>query len=45
MVFDDCLEMNIQSGSQWDGFRHFGHFEMERFYNNLAVEEVKEGKF
>lgn len=44
MVFDDWIDMNIQSGSQWDGFRHFGHFGMERFYNGLTAEEVKSGK-
>jgi hypothetical protein len=44
LVFDDWLEMNIQSGSQWDGFRHYGHQTQGRFYNNLTPEEVKSGK-
>ncbi|THV64014.1 hypothetical protein D6D27_10544 [Aureobasidium pullulans] len=35
--------MNIQSGSQWDGFRHYGHQTQGRFYNNLTPEEVKSG--
>ncbi|THX23339.1 hypothetical protein D6D10_10340 [Aureobasidium pullulans] len=43
LVFDDWLEMNIQSGSQWDGFRHYGHQTQGRFYNNLTPEEVKSG--
>jgi len=43
MVFDDWLHMNIQSGSQWDGFRHYGHQSHGRFYNNLTPEEVKSG--
>lgn len=44
MVFDDWIDMNIQSGSQWDGFRHYGHQTQGRFYNNLTPEEVKSGK-
>lgn len=44
MVYDDWLDMNIQSGSQWDGFRHFGHFTGERFYNDLTREEIEAGK-
>lgn len=45
MVYDDWLDMNIQSGSQWDGFRHFGHFTGERFYNDLTREEIESGTF
>jgi len=26
IVNDDVVELNTQSGSQWDGFRHFGEF-------------------
>ena len=43
VVFDDMLDMNIQSGSQWDGFRHFGHFGQKRFYNDLTAEEIESG--
>ena len=43
MVFDDWLDMNIQSGSQWDGFRHYGHQTQGRFYNDLTPEEVLSG--
>lgn len=43
MVFDDWLDMNIQSGSQWDGFRHYGHQTQKRFYNDLTPEEVFSG--
>ena len=25
-VFDDVLELNTQSSSQWDGFRHYGEY-------------------
>ncbi len=42
-VYDDVIEMNIQSGSQRDGFRHFGHIGSKRFYNNLTHEEVLSG--
>ncbi|RFU34864.1 hypothetical protein B7463_g1440, partial [Scytalidium lignicola] len=42
-VFDDWLDMNIQSGSQWDGFRHYGHLSTGRLYNNLTREEVLSG--
>ncbi|KAH0287576.1 hypothetical protein M436DRAFT_35268 [Aureobasidium namibiae CBS 147.97] len=43
MVFDDWIDMNVQSGSQWDGFRHFGHQTQGRFYNDLTPDEVKSG--
>ncbi|KKA24601.1 hypothetical protein T310_1348 [Rasamsonia emersonii CBS 393.64] len=39
-IFDDYYDMNTQSGSQWDGFRHFGHLGLNRLYNNLKPEEV-----
>ncbi|KAJ5376387.1 putative cyclase [Penicillium cosmopolitanum] len=39
-IFDDTLEMNIQSGSQWDGFRHFGHLTHGFLYNNLSPKDV-----
>ncbi|KAH8762363.1 hypothetical protein BGZ57DRAFT_943859 [Hyaloscypha finlandica] len=31
------------SGSQWDGFRHYGHQTQGRFYNDLTPEEVLSG--
>ncbi|KAH8666754.1 hypothetical protein BX600DRAFT_397622 [Xylariales sp. PMI_506] len=43
LVYDDWVDMNIQSGSQWDGFRHYGHHGVKRFYNNLTPEEVESG--
>lgn len=33
MPRDDELHMNTQSGSQWDGLRHFGVVEHGVFYN------------
>ncbi|KAJ5152522.1 putative cyclase [Penicillium capsulatum] len=43
VVFEDTLSMNTQSGSQWDGFRHFGHMIKKVFYNNLTHDEVLKG--
>ncbi|KAH7177211.1 hypothetical protein DER46DRAFT_621189 [Fusarium sp. MPI-SDFR-AT-0072] len=43
VVFDDWIEMNVQSGSQWDGFRDFGHLGHGVFYNNLTPDEVMSG--
>ena len=40
---DDMLEhYNTQEGSQWDGFGHVGHSKLERFYNGVRVEEIRE---
>ncbi|KIW91969.1 uncharacterized protein Z519_06951 [Cladophialophora bantiana CBS 173.52] len=40
--FDDLYDMNTQSGSQWDGFRHVGlrHDGGVVFYNGLTVDEI-----
>jgi kynurenine formamidase len=39
---DDTLDQfNTQEGSQWDGLGHVGHFRLERFYNDVKVEEVR----
>lgn len=43
-IFDDYLEMNIQSGTQWDGLRHYGHRTNGKLYNNLDPAEVFEGR-
>jgi len=32
-AFDDKYALNTQSGTQWDGFRHFAHTPTETFYN------------
>jgi hypothetical protein len=42
-IFDDWLDMNIQSGSQWDGFRHYGHLSHKKLYNNLDIDEIFKG--
>lgn len=35
--------MNIQSGSQWDGFRHFAHLGKKVLYNGLTKDDVHTG--
>ncbi|MCJ1302276.1 hypothetical protein MMC08_005079 [Hypocenomyce scalaris] len=39
-AFDEVVSCNPQSGSQWDGFRHFAHPPTKIFYNNLREEEI-----
>lgn len=29
---DDCLTLNTQSSTQWDGFRHYGFQKTKQFY-------------
>ncbi|KAI0810826.1 putative cyclase-domain-containing protein [Irpex lacteus] len=42
---DDSLTINTQSGTQWDGMRHFGIFGGHNvFYNNTSSEELKRGQ-
>ena len=31
-INDDELEFNTQSGSQWDGFRHWGYYKTDQFW-------------
>ncbi|CAG8949069.1 hypothetical protein HYFRA_00002198 [Hymenoscyphus fraxineus] len=40
VAFDDSIHINTQSGSQWDGFRHWGHQTTGLYYNNLKHEEI-----
>lgn len=44
-IFDDFYNMNSQSGTQWDGLRHFGHLGLKKLYNNLSPDEVLSGLF
>jgi len=39
-VFDDFYNLNTQSGSQWDGFRHFAWTKTGTWYNNTKSEDV-----
>ncbi|KAF9448212.1 hypothetical protein P691DRAFT_59825 [Macrolepiota fuliginosa MF-IS2] len=38
-IIDDEIAVNTQSGSQWDGFRHFAH-SSGFFYNGLPSNEI-----
>ncbi|RAK85918.1 hypothetical protein BO79DRAFT_271598 [Aspergillus costaricaensis CBS 115574] len=40
VVFDDTYSLNTQSGTQWDGFRHFAHGESKTFYNNTKSTDI-----
>ncbi|KAJ7221453.1 hypothetical protein GGX14DRAFT_190487 [Mycena pura] len=40
---DDEIHINTQSGSQWDGLRHFPVLEHEMFYNNTPASELPQG--
>jgi hypothetical protein len=40
-AFDETLELNPQSSSQWDGFRHFGHIATGLFYNKTMAEDIQ----
>lgn len=37
---DDEIAINTQAGSQWDGFKHWGHQKSGMYYNNLKHEDV-----
>jgi len=41
---DDELHMNTQSGTQWDGLRHFGIGRHNVFYQGVPDEEIPVGK-
>ncbi|KAF7289991.1 hypothetical protein MKEN_01503100 [Mycena kentingensis (nom. inval.)] len=40
---DDEIHINTQSGSQWDGLRHFPILEHETFYNNTPAVDLPHG--
>ncbi|KAI8943365.1 hypothetical protein NX059_001380 [Plenodomus lindquistii] len=39
-VYDDLYHMNTQSGTQWDGFRHFAHLPSATFYNGTKGSDI-----
>ncbi|KAF8514692.1 hypothetical protein BU17DRAFT_94199 [Hysterangium stoloniferum] len=43
VVNDDELYINTQSGSQWDGLRHFGIISEGVFYQGVKPEEISKG--
>ncbi|KAJ1024296.1 hypothetical protein NDA18_004467 [Ustilago nuda] len=40
-ISDEILELNTQSGSQWDGFRHFGHMPLNVFYGGAERASIQ----
>jgi kynurenine formamidase len=40
VAYDDVYHMNTQSGTQWDGFRHFAHVPTKTFYNNTHGADI-----
>lgn len=36
--FDDEVSFNTQSGSQWDGLKHYAHQKSQMYYNGLSHE-------
>ncbi|KAK0493304.1 hypothetical protein EDD18DRAFT_1406232 [Armillaria luteobubalina] len=40
---DDEIHINSQSGTQWDGMRHFGLIDYEIFYNNTHIDSIPAG--
>lgn len=43
MPRDDEIHINSQSGSQWDGLRHYGIIEHDVFYNNTDAKSLPSG--
>ncbi|KAL4245439.1 Cyclase 1 superfamily protein [Abortiporus biennis] len=42
-VADDIIHINTQSGTQWDGMKHFGVLEHKVFYNNTPEDSFYRG--
>ncbi|KAI1964191.1 hypothetical protein LOZ58_002054 [Ophidiomyces ophidiicola] len=40
IAYDDKYELNTQSGTQWDGFRHFAHLATQSFYNGTKGKDI-----
>jgi hypothetical protein len=39
-AYDDQYELNTQSGTQWDGFRHYSHPPQNVFYNGITGADI-----
>ncbi|KAL4978382.1 hypothetical protein BDW66DRAFT_149218 [Aspergillus desertorum] len=39
--YDDLYTLNTQSGTQWDGFRHFAHLGSKCFYNGATSADIE----
>ncbi|KAH3421603.1 hypothetical protein KXW09_001236 [Aspergillus fumigatus] len=40
VAYDDTYTLNTQSGTQWDGFRHFSHIDSQTFYNGTKPSDI-----
>ena len=40
MLYDDKYKLNTQSGTQFDGFRHFAHLPSQAFHNGTREHEI-----
>ncbi|PLB43616.1 hypothetical protein P170DRAFT_369337 [Aspergillus steynii IBT 23096] len=40
IAYDDTYTLNTQSGTQWDGFRHFAHIDSKSFYNGTTAADI-----
>lgn len=40
--FDDVIEINTQSSSQWDGLLHVGNMETGKFYNGVSPDDLSQ---
>ena len=40
IAYDDLYRLNTQSGTQWDGFRHFAHIPSGTFYNGTRGTDI-----
>jgi len=41
VAYDDKYELNTQSGTQWDGFRHIAHMPTKQFYNGTKAKDIE----
>lgn len=40
IIYEDLLHINTQSGSQWDGFKHYPHQASRKFYHGQDSADV-----
>lgn len=40
-VSDEEIHFNSQSGTQWDGLRHFGHLSLNCFYQGIPRQDIQ----
>jgi hypothetical protein len=41
IAYDDKYQLNTQSGTQWDGFRHIAHIPTQKFYNGTTGKDIE----